>query len=184
MNNTTMIVIGGVLVLSIVGLLFWQSGPEGETQNNPTPTTTTQPTQATQNDSNTIVDIAVDNENFSTLVTALTAADLVDTLSSDGPFTVFAPTNAAFETLPAGTLESLLNDKEALTNVLTYHVVSGEVMANEVVNLTSATTVQGQSVTITVDGSTVMINDATVTTADIEASNGVIHVIDTVLIPE
>jgi len=129
-----------------------------------------------------IVDIAVGNEDFSTLVAALQAAGLVETLSGEGPFTVFAPTNAAFAKLPEGALDGLLADPEQLAAVLTYHVVSGKVMAADVVNLTEATTLAG--VMIAVDASNgVMINNATVVSADIEASNGVIHVIDTVLLP-
>ena len=130
-----------------------------------------------------IVDIAVADDRFETLVTALQAADLVETLQGEGPFTVFAPTDDAFDTLPAGTLEALLDDIPALTDILLYHVVSGKVMAADVVELDSATTVQGDDVTITVDGSDVFINDAQVIETDIEASNGVIHVIDAVLIP-
>jgi len=129
-----------------------------------------------------IVDIAVSNDSFSTLVTALQTAGLVETLQSDGPFTVFAPTNEAFAKLPAGTLESLLADKEKLTQILTYHVVSGKVTSSQVAGLDSATTVQGGNVKIDTSNG-VKINDATVVQADIEASNGVIHVIDTVLIP-
>jgi uncharacterized surface protein with fasciclin (FAS1) repeats len=132
----------------------------------------------------TIVDIAAGNDNFKTLVAAVQAAGLTDTLSGDGPFTVLAPTDAAFTKLPAGTVESLIQDKEALTKVLTYHVLPGKIMAEDIVNLTSATTVQGQDVTIKVEGGKVMINNANVVTTDIEASNGVIHVIDTVLLPE
>ena len=131
----------------------------------------------------TIVDIAVGAGNFETLVAAVQAAGLAETLSSDGPFTVFAPTDEAFAKLPAGTVESLLENPEQLAEILKYHVVAGKVMASDVVNLSSATTVQGQDVAIKVMDGKVMINDATVTTADIEASNGVIHVIDTVILP-
>jgi uncharacterized surface protein with fasciclin (FAS1) repeats len=119
---------------------------------------------------------------FNTLSKAIEAAGLEKTLTEDGPFTVFAPTDEAFAKLPKGTLESLLKNKEALKNVLLYHVVSGEVMAVDVVKLTSAETLNGQKVKIdAVKG--VKINDATVTRTDIKAKNGVIHVIDTVLIP-
>jgi len=132
-----------------------------------------------------IVDTAVTN-HFNTLATALTAADLVDTLKGPGPFTVFAPTDEAFAKLPEGTLDKLLKprNKEKLASILTYHVVSGKVMAADVVKLSKATTVNGQSVKITVDHGTVKVNDATVTQTDVEASNGVIHVIDTVLLPK
>jgi uncharacterized surface protein with fasciclin (FAS1) repeats len=132
----------------------------------------------------TIVDIAAGNPDFSTLVAAVQAAGLVETLSGDGPFTVFAPTNAAFAKLPEGTVESLLADVPALTKVLTYHVVAGKVLAADVVGMTSAPTVNGQAVSIAVVDGNVRLNDAsTVTATDIEASNGVIHVIDSVLLP-
>lgn len=131
----------------------------------------------------TIVETAVDAGNFTTLVTAIKAAGLVETLSGPGPFTVFAPTDAAFAKLPAGTVEGLLKDKTKLASILTYHVVPGKVMAKDVMGLTSAKTVQGGMLKIdTTNG--VKINDAMVTTADIETSNGVIHVIDTVLLPQ
>jgi uncharacterized surface protein with fasciclin (FAS1) repeats len=130
-----------------------------------------------------IVDIAVNDGRFSTLVTALQAADLVDTLKGEGPFTVFAPTDDAFAALPEGTLDSLLADIPALTDVLLYHVVPGKVMAADVVTLSSADTVLGQSLNISVEGETVKVNDAQVIITDIEGSNGVIHVIDAVLIP-
>lgn len=129
-----------------------------------------------------IVDTAVAAGGFETLVTAVKAAGLVDTLKGDGPFTVFAPTDAAFAALPEGTLESLLADKDALAKVLTYHVVPGKVMAADVVQLDSAKTVQGQSVRIdTADG--VKVDGANVVKTDIETSNGVIHVIDRVILP-
>ncbi len=136
----------------------------------------------------TIVDVAVAAGSFQTLVNAVQAAGLVDELSGPGPFTVFAPSDAAFaEALVAldMTAEELLADTELLTAVLTYHVVSGEVLSGEVVTLDgqSVATLNGAEVTITVDGDTVMVNDATVTAVDVLASNGVIHVIDTVLLP-
>ncbi len=134
-------------------------------------------------DGNTIVDVAVADGRFTTLVTALQAADLVDTLKGDGPFTVFAPTDDAFAKLPAGTLDGLLADIPALKNVLLYHVVPGKVMAADVVTLSSADTVLGKPVQITASGGTVMVNDAQVIITDIETSNGVIHVIDTVILP-
>ncbi|MDN3489062.1 MULTISPECIES: fasciclin domain-containing protein [unclassified Pseudoalteromonas] len=133
-----------------------------------------------------IVDVAAANGSFSTLVAAVKAAGLVDTLKGDGPFTVFAPTDEAFAKLPAGTVENLLKseNKDKLTAILTYHVVSGKVMAADVVKLDSATTVQGQSVNVTTNDGSVMINNASVVMADVKASNGVIHVIDTVLLPK
>jgi uncharacterized surface protein with fasciclin (FAS1) repeats len=132
-----------------------------------------------------IVDTAVAAGSFSTLATALTAGDLVTTLKSEGPFTVFAPTDEAFAKLPAGTVENLLKpeNKDQLVAILTYHVVAGKVEAAQVVQMTSAKTVNGQEVAIRVEGGTVFVNDASVTTADVAASNGVIHVIDTVLMP-
>ena len=131
----------------------------------------------------TVVDIAVADGRFTTLVTALGAADLVGVLSGEGPFTVFAPTDEAFNNLPEGTLDGLLADIPALTDVLLYHVVSGKVMAADVVGLDSAETVQGSSVGISVMGESVMVDDANVIITDIEGSNGVIHVIDAVIIP-
>ena len=131
-----------------------------------------------------IVDIAAGNSDFSTLVAAVSAAGLVDTLKGDGPFTVFAPTNAAFAALPAGTVDTLLlpENKDQLVAILTYHVVPGKVMSTDLSDDMEAATVQGSSVTIDLDNG-VMVENATVTTADIETSNGVIHVIDTVILP-
>ena len=130
-----------------------------------------------------IVDVATEAGNFSTLLTAVEAAGLVETLQGDGPYTVFAPTDEAFAALPEGTLDGLLADSEALSQVLLYHVVPGEVMASDVVELESATTVQGEDIAITVDGDSVKVNEATVVSTDIVASNGVIHVIDQVILP-
>jgi len=129
-----------------------------------------------------IVQTAVSAGSFTTLVTAVEAAGLATTLSNDGPFTVFAPTDEAFAALPAGTVDALLQNPQALADVLLYHVVAGEVLAADVVNLTSATTLEGS--TLTIDATSgVMINDAKVIQADVQASNGVIHVIDKVLLP-
>jgi uncharacterized surface protein with fasciclin (FAS1) repeats len=132
-----------------------------------------------------IVDIAVSAGSFNTLVTAVKAAGLVETLKGAGPFTVFAPTDEAFAKLPAGTLESLLapENKAKLREILTYHVVSGKVLAKDVVRLSSAKTVQGQEIAVSVDGQSVKVNDAKVVKSDIMATNGVIHVIDTVILP-
>jgi len=123
---------------------------------------------------------------FETLAAALKAAGLVDTLKGEGPFTVFAPTDAAFAALPAGTVENLLKpeNREQLVAVLTYHVVPGKVTSSEVVKLDKAKTVNGEEVSINAAMGKVRVDDATVTTADIEASNGVIHVIDTVILPK
>lgn len=133
----------------------------------------------------TIVDIAVGNPDFSTLVAALQAADLVDALSGEGPFSVFAPTNEAFAQLPAGTLDMLLlpENKDKLVTILTYHVVSGKVMAADVVTLKEATSLQGDTIAISVSEAGVMVDDASVVATDIEASNGVIHVINAVIGP-
>ena len=132
-----------------------------------------------------IVDTAVAAGDFSTLAAALQAGGLVNTLKSDGPFTVFAPTDAAFAKLPAGTVEDLLKpeNREQLVAILTYHVVPGRVEAADVVKLSSADTVNGDALSIRVDGDTVFVNDARVVSADIDASNGVIHVVDTVILP-
>lgn len=146
----------------------------------------------------TIVDVAVGNENFTTLVAAVKAAGLVETLSSDGPFTVFAPTNAAFDKLPAGTVDNLLKPEslETLKNVLTYHVVAGKFEAAAVIEAISknngkftVTTVQGEKIDLSLKGDSVILTDANgktsmVTMADVAASNGVIHAIDTVVMPK
>lgn len=130
-----------------------------------------------------IVDTAVSAGSFNTLVAAVKAAGLVDTLKGAGPFTVFAPTDDAFAKLPSGTVDALLTDIPKLKKILTYHVVSGKVMASDVVKLNSATTVQGSDVKIDASNGGVKVNDATVANADVAADNGVIHIIDTVLIP-
>lgn len=133
-----------------------------------------------------IVDTAVDAGSFDTLVAAVKAADLVETLKGAGPFTVFAPTDDAFAKLPAGTVEDLLKpeNKSKLQAVLTYHVVPGKVMAKDVVKMDSAKTVNGQSLTIRVDNGAVMVDNAKVVKTDISCKNGVIHVIDTVVLPK
>jgi uncharacterized surface protein with fasciclin (FAS1) repeats len=134
----------------------------------------------------TIVEVAAANKDFSTLVAAVKAADLVETLSGKGPFTVFAPTNAAFDKLPDGTLEDLVKpeNKKKLVGILTYHVVAGKVKAKDVVKLTEAETVQGSKVEIKVKDGTVMIDNAKVVKTDISCKNGVIHVIDAVILPK
>lgn len=172
------------IVLLGVGIGVWalMSTTSNQNENIETTTLTNTNQMDTKPMSKNIVETAVEAGQFSTLVSAIQAADLVDTLSGPGPFTVFAPTDAAFAKLPAGTVESLLDDKAQLAKVLTYHVVSGKVMAADVVKLTSATTVQGGMLSIDASNG-VKVNNATVTTADIGTSNGVIHVIDTVLLP-
>ncbi|MCC4784406.1 fasciclin [Vibrio splendidus] len=133
-----------------------------------------------------IVDVAAENGSFTTLVAAVKAAGLVDTLKGDGPFTVFAPTDEAFAALPEGTVEMLLKpeNKDKLVAILTYHVVPGKIMAAEVMKLSSAETVQGEAVMVAIDDGNVMINKAKVVIPDVKASNGVIHVIDAVLLPK
>ncbi|NOH22280.1 fasciclin domain-containing protein [Vibrio europaeus] len=133
-----------------------------------------------------IVDVAVENGSFNTLFAAVKAADLVTVLKGKGPFTVFAPTDEAFAKLPEGTVESLLKpeNKDKLVAVLTYHVVPGKVMAADVVNLDKATTVQGQDITIKTMNNKVMVDNANVVATDVVASNGVIHVIDHVILPK
>jgi uncharacterized surface protein with fasciclin (FAS1) repeats len=129
-----------------------------------------------------IVDTAVNAGSFSTLVAAIKAANLVETLKSKGPFTVFAPTDEAFAKLPEGAVDALLKDIPKLKKILTYHVMSGKVMAADVTKLKSAKTVEGSDVAINASKG-VKVNDSTVTTPDVAADNGVIHIIDTVLIP-
>lgn len=137
----------------------------------------------------TIVDVAVATPDLSTLVTAVQTAGLAETLSGEGPFTVFAPTNEAFAAIPAETLDAILADQELLTQILTYHVVSGEYPASAVAELpdvatgAAVPTVEGQNVTITAGASGVTVNEANVVQPDVEASNGVVHVIDAVLLP-
>jgi uncharacterized surface protein with fasciclin (FAS1) repeats len=135
---------------------------------------------------NDIVDTAIEAGSFQTLTKAIEAAGLVNTLKGPGPFTVFAPTDAAFAKLPAGTLEELLKpeNKGKLVLILTYHVVPGKVMASDVATMDSAKTVNGESLNITRNGDGVMVNDAHVVKTDIVCSNGVIHVIDAVLLPQ
>ena len=133
--------------------------------------------------SNNIVETAASAGSFNTLVAAVQAADLTDTLAGDGPYTVFAPTDEAFAKLPAGTVEALLANPDQLREILLYHVVPGKVTASEVLTLDSATTVQGSDVSFKIADGSVMVNNAIVTSADIETSNGVIHVIDTVILP-
>ncbi len=173
-----------VLLMSIIALLVAAcSSSDDETAE--TTTTVTPTTEAMQEEmtEDTIVDVAINND-FTTLVAAVQAAGLVETLQGDGPFTVFAPTDEAFAALPEGTLDSLLADPEALAEILTYHVVAGEVLAADVVGLSSATTVQGEDIAIeVVDGGVVLNGSSNVIATDVKASNGVVHVIDAVILP-
>lgn len=162
-----------LLALSIVGTVGGCKGDYKE-QKAETPATVME---------KDIVDIAVADGRFTTLVTAVKAADLVETLKGEGPFTVFAPTDEAFAKLPAGTMDALLKDIPRLKNILLYHVVPGKVMAADLVKLESVATALGESLAIAVSADKVMVNDATVVITDIKASNGVIHVIDTVILP-
>lgn len=183
-SNSGMI-IGVVVVIALaIGGLIWAFSKDDTKDKNTQQSSSEMTKEEATNESKNIVEVASENEDFSTLVTAVKAAGLVETLSGEGPFTVFAPTNAAFEKLPAGTLEQLLANPAELKKILTYHVVSGKVTASQVVELTEATTVQGQKVQIKVEDGMVKINDSNVTSTDIMTSNGVIHVIDTVLLPQ
>ncbi|MGF1464492.1 MAG: fasciclin domain-containing protein [Sandaracinaceae bacterium] len=180
-----------VLRLLTAGLLALALGACGGDATESSSAEATEPTggaEATGGDEagpGTIVDVAVGDGRFQTLVAAVQAAGLVDTLNSAGPFTVFAPTDDAFAALPEGTVDSLLQpeNQEQLRAVLTYHVVAGAVPSSDVVNMTSATTVQGSDVPIAVEGGNVRVGTATVVIPDVQASNGVIHVIDAVLLP-
>jgi uncharacterized surface protein with fasciclin (FAS1) repeats len=178
------------LAIASAGLLFSvssqaQNGTPGATpaptlkepaRNQPAPTMKKKPT---------IVDIALKGKQFTTLVAALKAADLVDTLAGDGPFTVFAPTNAAFAKLPKGAVANLLKpeNKEQLKKVLTYHVVSGAVPSSKLKNGQKVATVEGSSISVQIRRGQVKVNNAAVTTANIKATNGIIHVIDRVIMP-
>ena len=175
--------LSALILLGVVAMVFVACSSEEETTPDVVATTSPMPTQQPMEVSKTIVDIAVEDGRFETLVAALQAADLVSTLSGEGPFTVFAPTDDAFAALPDGVVAGLLEDIPSLTEVLTYHVVSGTVLAETVVGLTSAATLQGEEVTIEVIDGTVKIDGATVLITDIIGSNGVIHVIDSVILP-
>jgi len=176
-------------VFVVLALVLAACGPQATTEPapQPEPTAMPEPTPVPTEEPEmpkTIVDIAAEDGRFTTLVAAVEAAGLAETLSGEGNFTVFAPTDEAFAALPEGTVEALLADIPALTDILLYHVVDGKVMASDVVELNTAMTVQGQYVDITVEDGKVMIDDAEVIITDIEASNGVIHVIDSVILPE
>lgn len=176
------IVAAGIAALSLA-LVGCSSSTDDATSETTSPAASASPME-TGMAAETIVDVAAGNPDFSTLVAAVQAADLQGTLSGEGPFTVFAPTNAAFEALPAGLVDALLlpENKEVLTQILTYHVVPGEVMSTDI-QPGEVATVEGQDLTIAVDGGTVTVNGATVEKADIETSNGVIHAINEVLVP-
>jgi transforming growth factor-beta-induced protein len=168
-------------IVMVLALVIVACAPAAAPEPTPMPTEVVEPEP--EPEPQTIVDIAVADGRFTTLVAALQAADLVGALSGEGPFTVFAPTDDAFAKLPEGTVEALLADIPALTDILLYHVVSGTVLAEDVVMLDEAETLLGEKVSIRVEGGMVYINDAQVIITDIVASNGVIHVIDSVLLP-
>ena len=177
-------------VAAITGALALTLAACGDDGNDEAATTTVPVAESSDEmaEPGTIVDVAVANGSFTTLVAAVQAAGLVETLSGEGPFTVFAPTDEAFAAALDAlglTADELLADTDTLTSILTYHVIAGEVPAADVVTLDgqSVATVNGATVDITVDGDTVMVNDATVTAVDVDASNGIIHVIDSVLLP-
>lgn len=207
MNKTVMIVAGVVLV-AIVGYAVMQSTKSSDSMMKKTSDSAMEQGESTSDDGSMmkdetaskgvmvggammtpdkdIVDNAVNSNEHTTLVAAVKAAGLVETLKGPGPFTVFAPTNAAFEKLPEGTVESLLlpENKAKLTSILTYHVVPGALKAEDLEDGQTLTTVQGETLTVSKKGGVVMINGATVTTPDVVSSNGVTHVIDTVLLPQ
>jgi uncharacterized surface protein with fasciclin (FAS1) repeats len=169
--------------VAVAGAFLAACGDDDDTSSATTAAAEAPATTAAAMAEKDIVDTAVGAGSFTTLAQALTAAGLVDTLKGEGPFTVFAPTDEAFAKVPADTLSKLLANPEALKRVLTYHVLAGEVPAADVESGT-VTMVSGDEATITVEDGKVMIGDATVTTPDVMASNGVIHVIDTVILPE
>ena len=175
--------ISALFLVGVMAMIFTACSSEEEATPTSMPPTEVVEVEQPMEVSNTIVDIAVGDGRFETLVTALQAAGLVDTLAGEGPFTVFAPTDDAFAALPDGVVAGLLEDIPSLTEVLTYHVVAGSVLAEQVVGLDSATTLQGEDVMVKVVGGDVMVDEAKVLITDIIGSNGVIHVIDSVMLP-
>lgn len=177
------------MLTAIIGLVLAACAGEGGDEATTTtivdsPTTTAEMAPSTEMmEELSIIETAEAAGGFTTLLAAVEAAGLTETLDGEGPFTVFAPTDDAFAALPEGTVEALLEDPDALSNILLYHVVPGEVTAEQVTTLESATTVQGADIAISIEGDSVFVNDAQVTMTDIAASNGVIHVIDAVLMP-
>ncbi len=172
-----------IAIAAVIATTAACSSPDADTK--PAEMAVEAPTPVVEVAANDIVAVASGAGNFNTLVAAVKAAGLVETLQGAGPFTVFAPTDAAFAKLPAGTVEALLADKEKLAAILTYHVIPGKVMAADIVNAGGAkpATVNGATVNVTVREGQVYVNDAKVATADVQASNGVIHVIDAVIMP-
>lgn len=195
-NNTkTPLVVGLVVIVAVIlGFVFWNmNGTDDETANNASTSQQQAESDATEMEEapKDIVETAVATQSLSTLVAAVQAADLVDALKADGPLTVFAPDNAAFEKLPEGTLTDLLKpeNKETLAGILTYHVVSGKVLSSDLSNGQVVTTLNGKTLTVEITDGKVYLVDATgaksmVSSADIETSNGVVHVIDSVVLPQ
>lgn len=178
-----------VVVLVVAGVLFFMNQNQTD-MTDESANTQPQTTETVENTTPDIVETASNTESLSTLVTAVQAADLVETLQGEGPFTVLAPTNAAFDALPEGTLNDLLlpENKDTLAGILTYHVISGEVLSSDLTDGQVVTTVQGEELTVSLADGMVMFTDtkggsATVTTADVRAGNGVVHIIDAVLMP-
>jgi uncharacterized surface protein with fasciclin (FAS1) repeats len=184
-NNVFQKSIAATLGLAIVSAGFLFSVSSQAQNGSPTSAPAPAVKEPAMKKKTTIVDIAAKGKQFTTLVAALKAADLVDTLAGEGPFTVFAPTNAAFAKLPKGTVANLLKpeNKEKLKAILTYHVVSGAVPSSKLKNGQKVATVEGSSITVQIKGKKVKVNNAHVTAANIKASNGIIHVIDTVIMP-
>jgi uncharacterized surface protein with fasciclin (FAS1) repeats len=173
----------GILVIQIIILIILLTKTMPRPQEGYKMKSRSFPSEDKMNSKKDIVDVATNAKIFNTLLTAATAAGLVDTLKSDGPFTVFAPTDDAFGKLPSGMIDSLLADPMTLRDILLYHVVPGRVSAAQVVTIPSATTAEGENIIISVRNGSVFINDSKVTRADVPASNGIIHIIDSVLIP-
>lgn len=170
-----------IVMVALIAATILICGCTGETTTPPTTVATTEPTTAPPAEKD-IVETATEAGGFTALLAALDAADLTETMKGDGPFTVFAPTDAAFEALPEGALDDLLANTDELTRVLTYHVVAGKYMSTEIAGMDNLTSLEGSALAITADGG-VKVDGANVTTADIECSNGVIHVIDAVMLP-
>ena len=196
-NNTKTAAIIGVVVVVLLGLGVWAWSMNQDNDDMANQSSSTQ--MSDQNNETTtpveqekdVVETAIATESLSTLVAAVKAAGLVETLQGEGPFTVFAPTNAAFEKLPAGTLDTLLmpENKEQLASLLKYHVVSGEVLSTDLTNGQTVTTLNGNTLTVEINGEGVYLVDATgsramVSQPDVTTSNGVVHVIDSVVMPE
>lgn len=190
-NSKTGLIVAVVAILAVVGGIVWYTSSQNDEEVTSSPESSQQTEMAETENSQDIVALASGTEDLSTLVAAVQAADLVATLQGEGPFTVFAPTNAAFNALPAGTLDSLLEpaNKEQLSGILTYHVVAGNITSDQLTDGQKVETVNGETLTVKIQDGTVMIMDAAggtanVTSADVKASNGVVHIIDSVLLPQ